>query len=132
MSYESDRVFEGIKSEVQRDFARARFAVMWEKAMAGKLKFGPSEEVGELRTRPPILLEMRVQVNATAKDVAKRHLLRLYFTEPDRPHGMILALHFARKPSAGDPAGTQQRSIIVAAQRHDEGARNGYTWGYGQ
>jgi len=126
---ERDAVISGISSPVWAEFARARYEEMWDRATRGELVFGRHEEVGEIVHRPPNLLEMRVQLNEQAAEPKNRYLLRLYFAEPPEHDRLLLALHFARKPSAGDPAGTQQRQIREAAWRYNEGSKSNYAWG---
>lgn len=102
---------------------------MWHRATLGALKLGKHDDVGEIRRKPPILLELRVQINPEAAEAAKRFLLRLYFAEPKDHPKLMLALHFARKPSGEDRDGAQDRQISVAHGRHCRGQQNSFDWG---
>lgn len=109
-------------------WALAQFEDRMSRAEEGTLRFDyPEEEVGEL-LQPP-LLEIRVQPAEEAQRAEDEYVLRLYFCEPDEVPDVFLALKFARKPSRGDPDGTQNRHIREARGRLERGARNGHLWG---
>lgn len=129
--------------EAYADLAEEQFSILWEKAQRGKLNAAyPYYEMRTLGTEPqpptdlaskgvlpPVLLEIRLQINETDPDPKNQILIRLYYAEPESFNRLILAIHFARKPGGGDPGGVQQDQIITAGQRYYNGLRKDYNWG---
>lgn len=98
---------------------RAQFHRLLTSAERGRLRFGRGKDVDRMVTKPH-LLELRVQVNPHAP-VDKRHLLRLYFSEPDAWPRLMLALRLAPKPRGGDKDGSQDRDIREANRIYEMG-----------
>lgn len=114
------RVLDRIEGQ-EKLLVRATYDRLLRDAERGRLRFGAGKDVAALTTKP-WLLELRVQVNPSHKDVSRRHLLRLYFAEPSVLPAVLLALRLTPKPRAGDPAGTQDRHIREANQTYEAGA----------
>lgn len=130
--------------EAYADLAEEQFGILWEKAQIGKLNAAhPYYEMRTLKTEPqpppelaakgvlpPVLLEIRLQINETDPEPENQILLRLYYAEPEGFDRLMLAIHFARKPGGGDPGGVQQEQIMLAGRRYYNGLKKDYNWGY--
>lgn len=119
------RVLDRIDGQ-EKLLVRAMYDRLLRDAERGRLRFGARKDVSTLVTKP-WLLELRVQVNPGHKDVGRRHLLRLYFAEPQSLPSILLALRLTPKPRAGDPDGTQDRHIREANQTYESGEHR--RWG---